>query len=215
MDDHLGYEKGERQGKSGENRRNGYTKKTVLSDGGEIPLAVPRDRNGDFEPRVVPKRQNRLNGFDEKVLGLYARGMTVRDIQSELQELYGTEVSPTLISNVTDAVMDEAKAWQTRPLDSVYPIVFFDALIVKVRDNNRVINKAVYLALAVNSSGTKELLGIWLSQNEGAKFWLGILTELKNRGVQDVLIACVDGLTGMEDAIQAVFPKAWVQLCIV
>jgi putative transposase len=215
MDDHLGYEKGERQGKSGENRRNGYTKKTVLSDGYEIPLAVPRDRNGDFEPRVVPKRQTRINGFDEKVLALYARGMTVRDIQSELQELYGTEVSPTLISNVTDAVMDEAKAWQTRPLDAVYPIVFFDALVVKVRDNNRVINKAVYLALAVNSNGTKELLGIWLSQNEGAKFWLGILTELKNRGVQDVLIACVDGLTGMEDAIQAVFPKAWVQLCIV
>jgi putative transposase len=215
MDDHLGYEKGDRAGKGKENRRNGYSKKTVTSDQGELTLGIPRDRNGDFEPQVVQKRQTRLDGFDDKILAMYARGMTVRDIQSQLLDIYGTEVSPTLISNVTDSVMDEVKAWQTRPLDNIYPIVFFDALVVKVRENQRVINKAVYLALAVNSSGQKELLGIWISQNEGAKFWLGILTELKNRGVQDILIACVDGLTGMDDAIQTAFPKAWVQLCIV
>lgn len=215
MDDHLGYEKNERTGRGGENRRNGYTKKTVITDQGDVTLGVPRDRNGDFEPQIVQKRQTRLEGFDDKVLALYARGMTVRDIQSQLKDIYGTEVSPALISNVTDAVMDEARAWQTRPLENVYPIVFFDALVVKVRENQRVINKSVYLALAVNTSGQKELLGIWISQNEGAKFWLGILTELKTRGVQDVFIACVDGLTGMDEAIQTAFPKTWVQLCIV
>ena len=215
MDEHLGYEKSERAGMSGENRRNGYGKKTVTTDNGDISLGIPRDRNGEFEPQVVQKRQTRLEGFDDKILALYARGMTVRDIQSQLKDIYGTEVSPALISNVTDSVMDEVKAWQTRPLDNVYPVVFFDALVVKVRENQRVINKAVYLALAINTSGQKELLGIWISQNEGAKFWLGILTELKNRGVQDILIACVDGLTGLDDAIQAAFPNTWVQLCIV
>ena len=215
MDDHLGYEKNERTGRGGENRRNGYTKKTVITDQGDVTLGVPRDRNGDFEPQIVQKRQTRLEGFDDKVLALYARGMTVRDIQSQLKDIYGTEVSPALISNVTDAVMDEARAWQTRPLENVYPIVFFDALVVKVRENQRVINKSVYLALAVNTSGQKELLGIWISQNEGVKFWLGILTELKTRGVQDIFIACVDGLTGMDEAIQSAFPKTWVQLCIV
>jgi putative transposase len=215
METHLGYGKDERAGKSGDNRRNGYTPKTVISDQGELTLGIPRDRNGEFEPQVVPKRQTRLDGFDDKVLAMYARGMTTRDIQSQLKEIYGADVSPTLISNVTDAVMDEVKVWQSRPLETVYPIVFFDALVVKVRENQRVINKAVYLALAVNTSGQKELLGIWISQNEGAKFWLGILTELKNRGVQDILIACVDGLTGMDEAIQTAFPKTWVQLCIV
>jgi putative transposase len=215
MDTHLGYEKDERAGKSGENRRNGYSGKTLLSEHGEIKIGVPRDRNGEFEPQVVPKNRSRVEGLDEKILALYARGMTVRDIQSELKDLYGADISPTLISNVTDAVMDEVRAWQSRPLDAVYPIVWFDALVVKVRDNQRVINKAVYLALAVDLTGHKELLGIWISPNEGAKFWLGILTELKNRGVQDFFIACVDGLTGMEEAIQTVFPKTWVQLCIV
>ena len=215
MDDHLGYAKDERIGMSGENRRNGYSGKTLVSEQGEIQIGVPRDRNGEFEPHVVKKRQTRLDGLDEKILALYARGMTVRDIQSELKDIYGTEISPALISNVTDAVMEEVKSWQQRTLDAVYPIVWFDALVVKVRDNQRVINKAVYLALAVNSWGQKELLGIWISQNEGAKFWLGILTELKNRGVQDIFIACVDGLTGMEEAIQTAFPKTWVQLCIV
>jgi putative transposase len=215
METHLGYAKDERAGMSGENRRNGYSGKTLSTEQGEIEIGVPRDRNGEFEPQVVAKRQTRLDGFDDKVLAMYARGMTVRDIQSQLKDIYCTDVSPTLISNVTDAVMDEVKAWQSRPLDNVYPIVFFDALVVKVRENQRVINKAVYLALAVNLDGQKELLGIWISQNEGAKFWLGILTELKNRGVQDILIACVDGLTGMDEAIQTAFPKTWVQLCIV
>jgi putative transposase len=215
MEDHLGYEKGERAGKGGENRRNGYSKKTLTTEQGDITLGVPRDRNADFEPQVVSKRQTRLEGFDDKILAMYARGMTVRDIQAQLKEIYGADVSPTLISNVTDGVLEEVRAWQSRPLDNLYPIVFFDALVVKVRENQRVINKAVYLALAVDTNGQKELLGIWISQNEGAKFWLGILTELKNRGVQDILIACVDGLTGLDDAIQTAFPKTWVQLCIV
>ncbi len=215
MEDHLGYEKGERAGKGSENRRNGYSKKTLTTEQGDINLGIPRDRNAEFEPQVVSKRQTRLEGFDDKILAMYARGMTVRDIQAQLKEIYGTDVSPTLISNVTDGVLEEVKAWQSRPLENLYPIVFFDALVVKVRENQRVINKAVYLALAVNTNGQKELLGIWISQNEGAKFWLGILTELKNRGVQDILIACVDGLTGLDDAIQTAFPKAWVQLCIV
>lgn len=215
MDTHLGYAKDERAGMSSENRRNGYSSKTLLSEHGDMQIGIPRDRNGEFEPQVVRKHQTRADGLDEKILALYARGMTVRDIQSELKDLYGTEISPTLISNVTDAVMDEVKAWQNRPLDALYPIVWFDALVVKVRENQRVINKAVYLALAVNASGQKELLGLWISQNEGAKFWLSILTELKNRGVQDIFIACVDGLTGMEEAIQTAFPKTWVQLCIV
>ncbi len=215
MEDHLGYEKSERAGKSAGNRRNGYSKKTVTSDQGEFTIGVPRDRNGDFEPQVVPKHRTRLEGFDDKILALYARGMTVRDIQSQLKDIYGADVSPTLISNITDGVLDDVKSWQNRPLENVYPIVFFDALVIKVRENQRVINKALYLALAVNTSGQKELLGMWISPNEGAKFWLGILTELKNRGVQDILIACVDGLTGLDDAITTAFPNTWVQLCIV
>lgn len=215
MNHHLGYEKDERTGKSGGNRRNGTSKKTITSDHGELEVEIPRDRNGEYEPRVVPKYQTRIAGFDDKILALYARGMTVRDIQSQIQEIYGVDVSPALISNVTDMVMDEVKTWQNRPLENVYPIVFFDALVVKVRDNNRVINKAVYVALAVNLSGQKELLGIWISENEGAKFWLGVLTELKTRGVKDIFIACIDGLTGMPEAFQAAFPKTWVQLCIV
>ena len=215
MSTHLGYDKDERAGMGSDNRRNGYSGKTLISDHGDINIGVPRDRNGEFEPKVVAKHQRRMDGFDDKVLALYARGMTVRDIQSELKDLYGTEISPTLISNVTDAVIEDVKAWQNRPLDAVYPIVWFDALVVKVRENQRVINKAVYLALAVNAWGQKELLGIWISQNEGAKKWLSILTELKNRGVQDILIACVDGLTGMEETLQTAFPKTWVQLCIV
>ncbi len=216
LEDHMGYEKSARAGREDDNRRNGHSKKTVTNEHGEqIDLEIPRDRNAEFEPRLVRKHQTRLEGFDDKVLAMYARGMTVRDIQAQLKELYGTDVSPTLISNVTDAVHEEVKAWQSRPLDAVYPIVWFDALVVKVRDNQRVVNKSVYLALAVNLEGQKELLGIWMSDNEGAKFWLGILTELKNRGVQDIFIACVDGLTGMPEAIQSAYPKTWVQLCIV
>lgn len=215
MNHHLGYAKEERAGKSNENRRNGSSKKTVTSDQGEITLDIPRDRNGDFEPHLVPKHHTRIAGFDDKIIALYARGMTTRDIQSQIQEIYGVDVSPALISSVTDSVMEEVRAWQIRPLESIYPIVFFDALVVKVRDNQRVINKAVYVALAVNLQGQKELLGIWISENEGAKFWLGVMTELKNRGVKDIFIACVDGLTGMPEAFQSAFPKTWVQLCIV
>lgn len=215
MSHHLGYEKDDRAGKSGDNRRNGTSKKTITTDQGKVDVDIPRDRNGAYEPHLVPKHQTRIPGFDDKILALYARGMTVRDIQSQIQEIYGVEVSPALISNVTDSVMDEVKEWQNRPLEGIYPIVFFDALVVKVRDNNRVINKAVYVALAVTLDGQKEILGIWISENEGAKFWLGVLTELKNRGVKDIFIACIDGLTGMPEAFQAAFPKTWVQLCIV
>lgn len=216
MEEHLGYEKSDRAGKSDENRRNGHSKKTVTNEHGEeIALVIPRDRHAEFEPQLVKKHQIRMEGFDEKVIAMYARGMTVRDIQAQLKELYGTDVSPTLISNVTDAVHEDVKVWQARTLDAVYPIIWFDALVVKVRDNHRVINKAVYLALGVNLDGQKELLGIWISENEGAKFWLGVLTELKTRGVQDIFIACVDGLTGMPEAIQSAYPKTWVQLCIV
>jgi len=215
MDTHIGYEKGERAGKSSENRRNGHSKKTIQSDQGEFSIAVPRDRNSEFEPQLVPKHATRLAGLDSKVLALYARGMTVRDIQAQLAEMYGVDISPGLISNVTNAVQDDVKAWQSRPLDDLYPIVWFDALQVKVRHEQRVINKAVYLALAVNTSGHKELLGIWISQNEGAKFWLSIFTELKNRGMKDVLLACVDGLTGLDEALLAAFPNVMVQTCIV
>jgi putative transposase len=216
MEAHLGYEKNGRAGTTDENRRNGHSKKTVMNEHGEeLTLGIPRDRQAEFAPQLVKKHQTRMEGFDEKVIAMYARGMTVRDIQAQLKELYSTDISPQLISNVTDAVHDEVKAWQTRTLDAVYPIVWFDALVVKVRDNQRVINKSVYLALAVNLDGQKELLGIWMSENEGAKFWLAILTELRNRGVQDIFIACVDGLTGMPEAIESAFPKTWVQLCIV
>jgi putative transposase len=215
MDTHLGYEKNEQAGKSAENRRNGYSKKTLQSDPGEISIGVPRDRNSDFEPQIVPKHKTRLAGLDGKVIALYARGMTVRDIQAQLEEMYGVEISPALISNVTNSVLEDVRAWQNRPLEDVYPIVWFDALQVKVRHEQRVINKAVYLALGVNLSGHKELLGIWISQNEGAKFWLSIFTELKNRGLKDILIACVDGLTGLDEALVAAFPDVMVQTCIV
>lgn len=197
------------------NRRNGYSKKTIKGEFGEAEIIVPRDRTSEFEPLLVKKGQTRFDGFDDKILALYARGMTTRDIQAQLQELYGVEVSAGLISNVTDGVEEERKLWQNRPLDAVYPIVYFDAIVVKVRQEGRVINKAIHLALGVNLSGTKEMLGMWMTQNESAKFWLSILTELQNRGLKDIFIACVDGLTGFADAIEAVFPKTQVQLCIV
>jgi putative transposase len=197
------------------NRRNGHSKKTIKGEFGEAEIAIPRDRNSEFEPIIVPKGQTRFDGFDGKILSLYARGMSVRDIQAQLQDLYGVEVSAGLISKVTDAVEEERKLWQNRGLDRVYPIVYFDALVVKVRQEGRVINKAIHLALAVNLAGNKELLGMWMTQNESAKFWLSILTELQNRGLKDIFIACCDGLTGFADAIEAVFPKTQVQLCIV
>jgi len=197
------------------NRRNGHSQKTIKGEFGQAEIAIPRDRNGEFEPIIVKKGQTRFDGFDDKILSLYARGMTTRDIQAQLQDLYGVEVSAGLISNVTEAVEAERKLWQHRSLDAVYPIVYFDALMVRVRQDGRVINKAIHLALGVNLAGQKELLGMWMTQNESSKFWLSVLTELQNRGVKDIFIACVDGLTGFPEAIEAVFPQALVQLCIV
>lgn len=212
---HLGYEKHERKSNLGSNSRNGYSTKTIQGEFGSAEISVPRDRSGEFEPQLVRKGQNRLSGLDDKIISLYARGMSVRDIQAQLEEMYGVEVSPTLISNVTDAVIDEVKQWQNRPLNAVYPIVYLDCLVVKVRDSGKVINKSLYFALGVNMEGHKELLGMWISPNEGAKFWLSVLTEIQNRGVKDIFIACVDGLTGFPNAIETVFPKTQVQLCIV
>lgn len=197
------------------NHRNGTSPKTVLTDTGAMPLAVPRDRAGTFEPQLVPKHQRRLEGFDAKVLSLYARGLTVREMQGHLTELYGVAVSPDLISTVTDAVMDEVTEWQQRPLLALYPVIFFDALRVKIRDEGSVQSKAVYLALGVAPDGTKDVLGLWIEQTEGAKFWLRVMTELKSRGVQDVLLAVVDGLKGFPEAITTVFPQTTVQTCIV
>ena len=212
---HLGHGKHEPVANDGGNTRNGKSSKTLKGDFGELPIEIPRDRHGSFEPRLIPKHQTRWHGFDDKILSLYARGMTVREIQGHLEEMYGTEVSPSLISSVTDAVMDEVKAWQSRPLDALYPIVYLDCIHVKVRDNGAVRIKAVYLALGIKLDGEKELLGSWIAQTEGAKFWLHVVTELKNRGVTDIFIACVDGLKGFPEAIEAVYPKTAVQLCIV
>jgi putative transposase len=208
MDHHL-------TGSDGANSRNGYGKKTVLTDTGKIELEVPRDRQSSFDPQLIAKYQRRFPGFDDKIVSMYARGMSTREIVGHLRELYGVEVSPDLISAVTDAVLEEVAAWQARPLEAIYPLVFFDALRVKVRDEGLVRNKAVHIALGVRADGTKEVLGLWLEQNEGAKFWLKVMNELKNRGVEDVLIAVVDGLKGFPEAIAAVFPEATVQTCIV
>jgi putative transposase len=215
MEHHLGYEKHDKSAKPFENRRNGHYEKSVITGEETLELQVPRDRDGGFEPRLVPKGVRRFAGFDDKVISMYARGMTMREIQEHLYEIYGTDVSPDLISSVTEKVLEEVNAWQNRPLDELYPIIFLDCIHVKTRDNHMVANKAVYLALAVNMEGQKEVLGLWISKNEGAKFWMQVVTELKNRGVQDVFIACVDGLKGFEEAINAVFPQTTVQLCIV
>jgi len=215
MTDHLGYEPHAPEGKGTGNSRNGKTTKSVKTGNGEVEIEVPRDRAGDFEPQLVKKRQRRLPGFDEKVIALYARGMTTREIQSSLEEIYGVEVSPSLISNVTDSVLEDVKAWQSRPLDAVYPIVYLDAIHLKLRSSGHVQNQAVYLALGINLEGHKELMGLWVGETEGSKFWLNVLTELKNRGVQDILIACVDGLKGFPQAIETIYPKSEIQLCIV
>ena len=215
LTEHLGYEKGDPAGQGTGNSRNGYSSKTVVGDDGAIEIAVPRDRNSSFEPQIVPKGQTRFEGFDERIISLYARGLSVREIQGHLQELYSVEVSPDLISRVTDAVLEEVQDWQNRPLDRVYPVIFFDALRVKIRDEGLVRNKAVYVALALTMEGEKEVLGLWIEQTEGAKFWLKVINELKNRGVQDVLIAVVDGLKGFPEAIATVFPETIVQTCIV
>jgi putative transposase len=215
MTEHLGYEAYEGKGRTAGNSRNGYTTKTVETESGKVDIRVPRDRAGTFEPQVVPKHRRRLEGFDDKVLALYARGMSVRDIQMHLRELYGTDVSPDLISRVTDAVIDEAKVWQSRPLESLYPIIYLDALFVSIRDGATVQKKAVYVALGVTMDGRRNVLGIWFEQTEGAKFWLSVLTDLRNRGVEDVFFVCCDGLSGFPQAIEAAFPKAIVQTCIV
>jgi putative transposase len=214
MTTHLGHERHGPVTHPSGNTRNGRSKKTLKGEFGEVPIAVPRDRQGTFEPLIVPKHQTHWHGFDNKILSLYARGLSVRDIQAHLLEMYGTEISPSLISAVTDAVMEEVKLWQSRPLDPLYPILYLDCIYVKVRDGS-VRAKAVYLAIGVNMAGEKEVLGLWLAQTEGAKFWLQVVSELRNRGVKDLLIACVDGLKGFPEAIEAVFPQTTVQLCIV
>src|SRR6266545_4838997 len=215
MTEHLGYEKHDQAGNNSGNSRNGRTTKALKGDFGELPLETPRDRNGTFEPKIVAKGQTRFTGFDDKIVSMYARGMSTREIAGHLEEIYGVAVSPALISNVTEAVMEEVKTWQGRGLDAVYPIVYLDALVVKIRDAGHVRNRAIYVAIGVNLKGNKEVLGLWTNEAEGAKFWLQVLTDLKNRGVADIFIACVDGLTGFPKAIETVFPQAQVQLCIV
>lgn len=216
MTDLLGYERGDPAGEGSGNNRNGYYDKTVLTDAGAIPLRVPRDRNGEFEPKLVPKHQRRLGGFNDMICGLMSRGMSTRDICDQLAETYDVTISPELVSKITDAIMPEVRAWQSRPLDACYPIVYMDAIVVKVRTDGRVINRPCYLALGVDLAGEKHVLGMWLGDgNEGAKYWLGVCTELRNRGVNDVMIVCVDGLTGFGDAIESVWPQATVQTCVV
>ena len=213
LDEHLGYEKNQQS--TVDNYRNGNTSKTLKTEDGQFELVTPRDRNGTFEPELVKKNQTRFTSMDDKVLSLYARGTTTRDIVDAFQEMYGADISSTLVSKITNAVIEEVTEWQNRPLDAIYPIVYLDCIVVKIRQDNRVINKAVFLALAINLDGEKELLGLWFAENEGAKFWLNVLTELQNRGVEDILIACVDGLKGFPDAIKTVYPGTHVQLCIV
>ena len=213
LDEHLGYDK-HSQSSSG-NSRNGYGSKTIKTEDGQFELSTPRDREGSFEPLLIKKQQTRFTSMDDKILSLYAKGMTTRDIVATFKEMYDADISPTLISKVTNAVIEQVVEWQSRPLDPVYPIVYLDCIVVKVRQDNQVINKAIYLALGVNLEGHKDLLGLWMSENEGAKFWLNVLTELQNRGVKDILIACVDGLKGFPDAINTAYPDAQIQLCIV
>lgn len=213
LDEHLGFAKHEQS--DTDNNRNGYSRKTLQTEDGQFELDTPRDRAGSFVPQLVKKHQRRFTSMDDKILFLYAQGMTTREIVTTFKEMYGADASATLISKVTDAVIEQVVEWQSRPLDAIYPIVYLDCIVVKIRQDKQVINKAVYLALGVNMEGHKELLGLWLAENEGAKFWLNVLTELQNRGVKDILIACVDGLKGFPDAISTVFPETQIQLCIV
>jgi len=215
LSDHLGYEKGDPAGRGSPNSRNGSTPKTLSTEVGEVPLAVPRDRNSSFEPRLVPKGQRRAGGLDDMIISLYAGGMTVRDIQHHLARTLGTELSHETISNITDAVLEEVKAWQARPLEELYPIIYLDALVVKVRDGHQVRNKAAHIAVGVDLDGIKHVLGIWVQTSEGAKFWAGVCAELRNRGVRDVLIVCCDGLSGFTEAIEATWPQTTVQTCTV
>ncbi len=215
LTNHLGYEKSSSSGRNLKNSRNGHSTKRVKTDSGEINIRTPRDRDSDFEPQLIQKGQRRLLGFDKKILSLYAKGQTTRDIADTLKEMYDVDVSHTLISQITDSVLEEVEKWQNRPLNSVYPVVYLDCIVVKVHQDKRVIKKAVYLALGINTEGLKELLGLWISENEGSKFWLSVLTELQNRGVKDIFIASIDGLSGFPEAINTVFPKTKIQLCIV
>ena len=215
MTHHLGYEKHCPSGRNTGNSRNGKNTKKIITGQAPLEIKIPRDRTSSFEPKIIPKHKKRFDGFDDKIISMYARGMTVREIQGHLEEIYGVEVSPDLISTVTASVIDEVKTWQNRPLESVYPVIFLDALRVKIRDNGHIYNKAVYVALGINMDGMKEVLGLWIAKNEGAKFWLQVITELNNRGLKDIFIACVDGLKGFPDAIGSVFPNTQVQLCIV
>lgn len=211
----LGYKKYERSKTEKSNSRNGKSKKNVTTDIGRVSVEIPRDRKGDFYPEIIPKHQRRFNGFNDKIISLYGLGLTTRDIQKHLYEIYNLEVSPELISNVTNAIMDDVREWRNRLLDNIYPIVFFDALIVKGRTDGRVRNKSVYTAIGINMEGKKEVLGLWISDTEGSNFWMGIITELKNRGLNDILIACIDGLKGFPKAINAIYPQTKIQLCIV
>ena len=215
MAEHLGHDKHAPVGNSAGNVRNGHSTKTVTGEFGEVEIAVPRDRSGSFEPQLIPKHQRRFPGFDERILSLYARGMTNREISAHLQEMFGAEISPSLISTITDTVADEVRVWQARALDALYPIIYLDCLMVKSRDHGSVGKRAIYLAIGINTEGMKEVLGLWSAPTEGAKFWLSVVTELKNRGVRDILIACVDGLKGFPEAIEAVFPHTEIQLCLV
>jgi len=215
MDDHLGYSKNSSAGNNSGNSRNGTSKKTIATPHEQVEINIPRDRNGDFESVIIPKHKKRVPLFNDQVLSLYGGGMTTRDIQSHLKELFGIDASPDMISRITDAVIDDFREWQNRQLDSFYPILYLDALVVKSRESGKSTNKAIYVVLGINMEGKKEILGLWISENEGAKFWMRVLNEIRNRGVEDVLIACTDGLTGFPDAIQAVFPQTVIQLCIV
>ena len=215
MNHFLGYDKNDATGHLSGNSRNGFSSKTLKGTHGEIELQTPRDRNGVFEPQLIKKGQSRITGMDDQILCLYAKGMSTRDIVASFQEMYGADISAGLVSQVTNSVIEKVIEWQNRPLDPVYPIVYMDCIVLKIRQDKRVINKAIYLVLGVNLEGHKELLGMWISENEGAKFWLSVLTELQNRGVKHLLIACVDGLKGFPEAISATYPKAQIQLCIV
>lgn len=215
LEDHLGYERYDNQNKSTSNSRNGYRSKRVKSDFGEVKLNIPRDRNGNFQPRVIQNYENDISGIEDQVIGMYSKGMSTRDISSHLKSIYGIDISHTLVSKITDRVLPLANEWQNRPLDSIYPIVFMDAVHYKVRIDGRIINKAAYAAIGINLEGTKEVLGIWVGENESSKYWLKVLTEIRNRGVKDILIASVDGLSGFSEAIKAVFPETEIQRCIV
>jgi len=215
LDETLGYEKYDIKNKQTDNSRNGYSKKTIKTELGEMEIDVPRDRNGEFEPKIVPKNKTDISGIEDKVISLYARGMSTRDIQDQIKDLYGIDMSPELVSKITDRIIPEVKEWQNRPLERIYSFIFMDAIHYKIREEGRILNRAAYVVLGINIEGYKEVLGIWIGENESSRFWLGVLNDLKGRGVEDVLVFCVDGLTGMKEAIQAAYPKSEIQRCII